>query len=111
MKKLDTRFRKAIPLKKRIAIALYTLGSSSEFRTISNLFGVGKATVTQIMEDFCREVVKVMKDDYLDAYLSPDKFEEPLKGFEAMGLPQCFGAIGNYSLIVRYNHYKLQHVS
>ena len=36
----DTRIRKAIPSRKRVAIALYYLGSTAEYRTIANLFGV-----------------------------------------------------------------------
>lgn len=94
LKKNDTRFRIAIPLEKRIAIAMYTLGSSSELRTISNLFGVGKTTVSNILQEFCQEVVKIMKNDFLDIYLKPERFNESLQGFESMGLPQCFGAIG-----------------
>uniref|UniRef100_A0A336MZF5 CSON010726 protein n=1 Tax=Culicoides sonorensis TaxID=179676 RepID=A0A336MZF5_CULSO len=66
MKKQDTIFRKAISLEKRIAVALYTLGSSSEFRTVANLFGIGKSTVTKILEDFTHEVVSALKESYLD---------------------------------------------
>ncbi|XP_017490881.1 PREDICTED: uncharacterized protein LOC108379074 [Rhagoletis zephyria] len=61
--------RKAIPLEKRVAIALYALGSSAEYRSIANLFGVGKSTV------------------------GSEKINEYVKGFEILGFPQCLGAI------------------
>ena len=41
----DTRMRKAIPSRKRVAIALYYLGSTAEYRTITNLFGVSSSFV------------------------------------------------------------------
>lgn len=36
----DTRKRKAILSRKRVAIALYYLGSTMEYRTIANLFSL-----------------------------------------------------------------------
>lgn len=49
LQKEDTVLRKAISLKKRIAIAIYALGSSAEYRSIGNLFGVGRTTVGEIL--------------------------------------------------------------
>ena len=43
--KADTNWRPAIPLKKRVAITLFALGPSAEYRVVAELFGVGKATV------------------------------------------------------------------
>jgi len=44
LRKKDTNWRNAIPLEKRIAIALYTLGSSAEYLSIGRLFGVAQNT-------------------------------------------------------------------
>ena len=44
MEKRDTNFRKAIPLEKRVAIALWRLSSGNSFRTTSIIFAVGKST-------------------------------------------------------------------
>ncbi|XP_041729143.1 uncharacterized protein LOC121560179 isoform X3 [Coregonus clupeaformis] len=41
----DTHFRRALPLEKRVAVALWRLASNIEYRTISGLFGVGSSTV------------------------------------------------------------------
>lgn len=95
LEKEDTLFRKAIPLQKRIAIALYTLGSSGEFRTISNLFGVGKSTVCKILDEFCQEVWNRLAPVYLNSIpLTRETIEEKVNGFEHLGMPQCLGAIG-----------------
>ncbi|XP_037932645.1 uncharacterized protein LOC119688909 [Teleopsis dalmanni] len=90
LEKQDTSFRCAICLRKRIAIALYCLGSSAEFRSIANLFGVGKATVCKCLKEFCAEVWKTLLPLYMNALpLSSEKVKECISGFEVMGFPQC----------------------
>ncbi|XP_062550355.1 uncharacterized protein LOC134215122 [Armigeres subalbatus] len=92
--KQDTILRKCIPLQKRVGIALYALGSSAEYRTISNLFGVGKSTICEIMQEFCTEVWRVLRPIYMDSFpLQKNQIEECLKGFGQIGFPQCYGAI------------------
>ena len=41
----DTVMRSAITAKRRLAITLYFLASTAEYRTIANLFGVSKSFV------------------------------------------------------------------
>ena len=41
----DTKLRKAVSSQKRIAIALYFIGSTAEYRMIANLFGVSTSFV------------------------------------------------------------------
>ncbi|XP_055839179.1 uncharacterized protein LOC129907133 isoform X1 [Episyrphus balteatus] len=94
LEKHDTRYRKSIPLRKRVAIAIYTLGSSAEYRTISALFGVGISTVYIILKTFCKEAWRVLHPKYLCAYpLTSDIIKENVDGFQKLGFPQCFGAI------------------
>lgn len=105
MKKANTQFRKAIPLEKRVAIALYALGSSAEYRSVGNLFGVGKSTVCEILLEFCREIWRVLKPEYLNFFpISQDKAKECIAGFETLGFPQCIGAIGNNKFIIYFNN-------
>lgn len=95
LRKKDTIMRKAIPLEKRVAIALYALGSSSEYRSVGIIFGVGKSTVCSIVMEFCKEVWEVMRPLFMNDFpLSKDRIEENVEGFKMMGFPQCFGAIG-----------------
>ncbi|XP_067648025.1 uncharacterized protein [Eurosta solidaginis] len=94
MKKKDTNYRNEIPLEKRVAIALYALGSSSEYRSIANLFGVGKATVCKILIEFCNEVWACMSPEYFKSFpLTRTGIAQGVADFNAMGYPQCIGAI------------------
>ncbi|XP_053968071.1 uncharacterized protein LOC128869531 isoform X2 [Anastrepha ludens] len=92
--KRKTNYRNPISLKKRVAIALYALGSSSEYRSIGHLFGVGKATVCKILIEFCNEVGTSLAPIYLKNFpLTRAQIENGVADFNAMGYPQCIGAI------------------
>ena len=56
----DTNYRKAISLRERVAITLYRLADTASYRTVSNLFGVGKSTVCQIVLEVCTCIVEVL---------------------------------------------------
>ena len=100
LQKKDTNFRLCIPLAKRIAIALYALGSSAEYHTVGSLFGVSKASVCRILLEFCEEVWRVLAPKYLKSdFLTEHKIEECVKGFEALGFPQCLGAMGKQNIL------------
>jgi len=95
LRKKDTNWRNAIPLEKRIAIALYILGSSAEYRSIERLFGVAQNTVCKILHEFCRALIFEFASEFMSPdYLTPEKVDECIKGFEAIGFPKCLGAIG-----------------
>lgn len=66
LKKENTHLRPAISVEKRVAIALYTLGSSAEFRTVANCFGVGRSTVGEILYEFCEAVVEKFEKDFIE---------------------------------------------
>ncbi|XP_075154536.1 uncharacterized protein LOC142228101 [Haematobia irritans] len=94
IQKQDTCFRLAIPLEKRIAIALYALGSSAEYRTIGRLFGVSASSVCNILHEFCKIVIKVLGEEYLPSqFITEEKVNECVSGFENIGFPQCLGAV------------------
>ena len=44
----------AIPLEKRVAIALWTIATTSEMRSIGCIFGVGTSTVHKFFKMFVR---------------------------------------------------------
>lgn len=94
LQRMDTTWRFCIPLPKRIAISLYTLGSSAEYRTVGSLFGVGRTTVGQLVLEFSKELWSIFQKDFLNVYPpTQQKVEEIVHGFERLGFPQCFGAI------------------
>ena len=95
LEKRDTQFRKAIPIEKRVAIAIWRLATGNAFRTISKTFAVGKSTAVQIHREFCRELNR----------LAPTFIKFPRNGRETSSeiekvkadfkckIPQAVGAI------------------
>lgn len=51
MEKHDTNFRVSVPLKKRVAIALWKLATNSDYRSIGHLFGVSKTTSCRCVQE------------------------------------------------------------
>lgn len=99
LNKVDTKWQKAIPLQKRVAIALFTLSSSGEYRVVSELFGVGKSTVCTILIEFCEEVWQVLSTQYMKKMPpSQELVNECVDGFQSLGFPQCLGAIGKFEI-------------
>lgn len=99
----DTNMKKGIPLNKRITIALYTLGSSAEYRTIASLFGIGRTTTGEIVLDSCTTVCDLMQKEYISLYPPTDEeLHCIVSGFEKMGFPQCMGAIGSKFVMSYY---------
>ena len=68
--KRKTSFRKAIAVCHRVAITLYWLADSARYRTIANLFGVGKSTVCTIVKQVC-EVVEIRSMVKRSCWVSP----------------------------------------
>ena len=54
-----------VDVQKQVAITLYWLASSAEYRTIGNLFGVGKSTVCSIVHKVCEAIY----EDLLNVYV------------------------------------------
>ncbi|XP_061599578.1 uncharacterized protein LOC133462376 [Cololabis saira] len=93
MERQDTTFRECVPLKKRVAVALWKLATGSEYRSIGHLFGVSITTVCTCVQDFCKAV---------DMLLLPEQIRFPderrLRQIAAYnesrwGMPHCVGAI------------------
>jgi hypothetical protein len=61
----DTKLCEAIPPTKRLAIYLYYLGSTAEYRTIANLFGVSNAFVCLCVKEVSEAIYKKMKKKFL----------------------------------------------
>ena len=55
----DTNYHKAISVRERVAITLYRLTDTASYSTVSNLFGVGKSTVCQIVLEVCTCILEV----------------------------------------------------
>lgn len=89
----DTSFRLALPVEKRVAVALWRLASNVEYRTISTLFGVGKSTVCRCVRDMCHAIVALLSSTYLRTP-TEQELEESAQLFHSFsGFPHCVAAI------------------
>lgn len=89
----DTCFRLALPVEKRVAVALWRLASNIEYRTISSLFGVGKSTVCRCVRDMCHAIVGLLSSTYLRPPSEQDLEDSALHFLSRYGFPHCVAAI------------------
>ncbi|XP_037939044.1 protein ANTAGONIST OF LIKE HETEROCHROMATIN PROTEIN 1-like [Teleopsis dalmanni] len=94
LKRRDTNMRKGISVEKRVAVALYALSSSVEYKKIANLFGIGISTVCEMVLEFCESVNNKLANEFLKDYpFTDERLKEIVEGFQSLGFPQCCGAI------------------
>ena len=94
LEKQQTRFREAIPVSKRIAMALWRLASGQDYRSLGQLFGVGRSTCCKITHHVSDALVSVYLKRFI-AIVSNERVQEAKDAFRIMsgGLPQCVGAV------------------
>ena len=56
LKRKDTRFRKSITVKKRLAICFWHLATGEDLRSLGWRFGIGKSTACQIVNEVCQAI-------------------------------------------------------
>ena len=85
--------RTAIPSRKRLAIALYYLGSNAEYRTIANLFGVSSSFVRLCIKDVSKAITRKLKTGFLSVPRGQDLREVMGLYKDKWAFPACAGAI------------------
>ena len=58
----NTRLRQVIPVQKRVAVALWRLGSGNSFRSTAITFGIGKSSVVKIFHSFSEAINRRMNE-------------------------------------------------
>nr|XP_040056249.1 protein ANTAGONIST OF LIKE HETEROCHROMATIN PROTEIN 1 [Gasterosteus aculeatus aculeatus] len=89
----DTSFRLALPVEKRVAVALWRLASNIEYRTISGLFGVGKSTVCRCVRDMCHAIVALLTATYLRPPGEQELDDSAQLFLSKWGFPHCVAAV------------------
>lgn len=92
--KRNTNFRKAIAVRHRVAITLYWLADSARYRTIGNLFGVGKSTVCTIVKQVCEVLAGILLPRYIFFPQNQQEVQDQIDGFrDRAGFPQVVAAL------------------
>ena len=85
--------REPLQLDHRVAIAVYWMASSAEYRTIANPFGVGKSTVHKCIHNVCTAMAETILDKYMK-FPADDDLQHVIDGFDnTWGFPNCAGAV------------------
>ena len=108
LEKRDTQFRRAIPIEKRVAIALWwRLSTGNLFRTVAKTFAAGKPTAVQITREFCSEMLR-LAPRYIHFPRSRRETAEAIKQFKVFcqcRIPKVPGALDDtHILIVAHNN-------
>ena len=91
--KQTTRFRRPVGVMKRVAVALWRLSGTTDYRTIGHLFGVGRSTTHRISREVCDAIVELLFHAYI-RLPSGREIQRSIDGFESIcGFPQVAGAI------------------
>ena len=65
IQKQDTRLRLAVTVEERVAITVWRLATNAEYRTLSELFGVGISTVGTIVNNTCSVIAQHILPRYV----------------------------------------------
>lgn len=88
-----TRLREPVSVEQRVALTIWKLATNVEYRTISNLFGVGISTYSTIVVETCQVLADKLFKKYVHIPVG-DMLKDVMKGVETCwGFPQAVGAI------------------
>uniref|UniRef100_A0A3B5KDL7 DDE Tnp4 domain-containing protein n=1 Tax=Takifugu rubripes TaxID=31033 RepID=A0A3B5KDL7_TAKRU len=93
IKRRRTNFRVPIEPKRRLAIALWWFARAGEYRTVSIMFGVGIATVCNIVRQVTSAILERLHQRFL-SLPSDQRLDDVMAAFKERCYPQCAGAIG-----------------
>ena len=93
IQKQNTRMRRCVSTERRVAITLWVLATSGEYRSVAHLFGLARCTVCKIVNETYRAIVRKLLPVYI-RFPSGDALKEVVEGFkDKLGVPQCAGSI------------------
>ncbi|XP_046565389.1 protein ANTAGONIST OF LIKE HETEROCHROMATIN PROTEIN 1-like [Haliotis rubra] len=83
---------------------LLTVDQIPKYRTVANLFGVGKATVCICVHQVCEAIMKLLLTEYV-RFPKGDALKDVIRGYEERwGFPNCVGSIdGSHIPIIAPN--------
>lgn len=100
VRRMDAGMRQAIPVEVRLAVALWHLGSSCDFQTMEEIFGLSCSTIDRVIRDVCEAVASILAPR-LVSIPQGDILQETLKGFEhRYGLAQVAGVVGTLHVAI-----------
>ena len=104
IEKSETVARRTVPTDMRIALTLWFLATSADYRTICHLFGVSKSTICLVTEDVCFAIVKFLLPRYVKVSCR-SSLREIIDGFEHdLGFLHRAGAVDRSHILIISPH-------
>ena len=89
----DTNMRKAIPVEKRVAVALWRLATGNSYRSTGLVFGVGRCTAMNLKDEFCSALL-MSANDFIKFPKGEAETKRAIQAFQEIScFPQVVGAI------------------
>jgi hypothetical protein len=105
IEKQQTHFRPTIPSEHRLAIFLYHITQGNSYSSITDQFGVGKSTVSNIIRDVSKAIVQQLSGKYI-RFPNVDEAMRSMEFWrEKTGIPGVVGCIdGSHIPIIQPAH-------
>ena len=102
VEKQDTRFHEAIPIEKRVAIALWRLVNGNSCHDVSKTFAEGKSIAVSIAKSFCAEISHLSKY-FIKFWRTPSGTAKAIATFKKNNnckIPQAVSAIDSVHITI-----------
>ena len=91
--KRNTHMRRAIPVEKRVAAALWRLATGDTYRATGLVFGIGRCTAMNIRDEFCSALLD-HANEFIRFPIGEDETRRSIEAFQILSdFPQVVGAL------------------
>ena len=89
----DTNMRRAIPVEKRVAVALWRLATGNSYRTTGLVFGIRRCTALKLKDEFCSALL-MTANNFIKFPRGEAETRRAIAAFQEIScFPQVVGAI------------------
>ncbi|CAM4538889.1 unnamed protein product [Lepidochelys kempii] len=104
----DTRLRAALPVEKRVAVAVWKLPTPDSYLSVANQIGAEKSTVGIVLMQVCRAINRIL----FRRTVTLGNVRDIVVGFAQMGFSNCGGAIdGTYIPVLAPAHLASEYIN